>query len=149
MSLSLLHPPSDVVRWGLVALGTVTNPTLGLTWPGYHGVEPDLPDECVIFTGTSPIDHGSSMTDGEGLQHYGFQVRVRGVTDVSCYTKADAIRKAINETFGTNRTVTIDGTSYIVYGLTHTNVIPLGLDRSNTNRYIYTLNATASLDRIA
>lgn len=146
MSTALLHSPADMIAQLLVDLGLGTSPTadpLG-AWPVYVDQEPATPDNCITVYDTSPQSDGRSMIDGETFQHFGFQVRVRGITHKIGYAKAEAIRVMLNEN-SYDKTVHLDLSHYLIHCINGTTLLRLGKNTPSDKRSLYTINAKLCL----
>ena len=149
----MTHSPADVVRWLLVGspLNLGADPTvlpLG-AWPLYESNEPSTPDNCVTLYDTDGKDDGRSMIDGQVLDHYGFQVRIRSVDKSTGRVKADAIRDALMGAIYQNGVV-IGAANYWVHCIANIGrALFIGTDSPNTKRSLHTINAVVSLYQIS
>lgn len=150
MSLPFLHSPADIVRWLLVGIGVGTDPTLSVLqpWPVYAADEPDEPDNCLTVYDTTPQDDGRVHTDGEVLRMHGFQLRIRAVDHPTGAAKLYAAQVTMTEA-NVGRTVSIGTARYTVFALSKPSVGMLGKDMPNTARKLFTINALASIRRVA
>ena len=147
MSGSLTNSPQYIIRQLLVNLAVGTNYSLGGSWPVYDGSEPDTPDNCITVYGTDPEIQGHNLTDGEVTEQYGFQVRVRSVTNETGGSKAREIAQALDKSVNLT-VVTISPSSYVVVAVTRgSGPIPLGKEPS-TKRYLHTINCKASIRQV-
>lgn len=148
MSGSLTDSPQYIVRQLLVDLGVAVTPDGSATsWPVYDGSEPDTPDNCITVYGTDPEIQGHNLTDGEVTEQYGFQVRVRSVTNETGGSKAREIAQALDKSVNLT-VVTISPSSYVVVAVTRgSGPIPLGKEPS-TKRYLHTINCKASIRQV-
>lgn len=148
MSGSLTNSPQYIIRQLLVDLAVGTNYSLGGSWPVYDGSEPDTPDNCITVYGTDPEIQGHNLTDGEVTEQYGFQVRIRSVTNETGGSKAREIAQALDKNVNLTA-VTISPSSYVVVAVTRgSGPIPLGKEPS-TKRYLHTINCKASIRQTA
>lgn len=147
MSGSLTNSPQYIIRQLLVDLAVGTNYSLGGSWPVYDGSEPDTPDNCITVYGTDPEIQGHNLTDGEVTEQYGFQVRIRSVTNETGGSKAREIAQALDKNVNLTA-VTISPSSYVVVAVTRgSGPIPLGKEPS-TKRYLHTINCKASIRQV-
>lgn len=150
----LTHSPAEVIQWLIVALDLGSDPdpandALVGDWPVYFDSEPSNPDNCLTVYDTTGQNDGRTMIDGELLQHYGIQVRIRATDARTGWTKAQGIRKTLSEN-DVQRTVHVvaDGVDavYTLWNLARFGtVLRLGKDVSKTKRSLFTINFLASL----
>jgi len=67
--LILRDSPAEILRQALI--------DNGISIPIYVSSEPDLPDECLTIYDTAGLSEGRNMLDGETIQRYGVQLRIR------------------------------------------------------------------------
>lgn len=145
----MTNSPAEVVRALLISLGMGTDPASETSWPIFSTGEPDTPDNCITVYDTPGIGDGRSMVDGELFTHYGFQVRVRAITALVGWQKANAIRTAMAQSVSKMR-VSVDSSRYYVQCIAKIgNVLPLGRDTGNSRRYLFTLNAVVPIRQIS
>lgn len=145
------YSPANVLRWLLVALGDLSDPTVvdadhlpTGAWPGYHSNEPEYPDNLVVLYDTEGVPSGRNMTDGRPIYHYGFQVRVRAREARTSHDKMRSLRDTLFAVL--LRSVTIDSVPYLVHVVSGIGqIIPVGQDTPQSKRYAHTLNALISL----
>ena len=143
MSTALNHSPKFVIRQLLVDLGLGTDPSLDSSWPIYDTSEPDSPDNCITIYGSTGFEGGRLQYSGQVLISYGIQVRVRSLDPEVGWLKIHEIARAIDESIY-QETVTLDSSTYFVQSLSRTgDVIELGKDFQSSERYLFTVNATA------
>lgn len=161
MSIPFKHSPAEVVRQtlidfkqGVAGVWSQGNYT-GLPWPIFTDVEPPLPDNLLIVTDTTPVSDGRSMVGGESYQHWGFQIKVRGVNKPTAFMKADALRVFLNEDVYAHL-VTLTNhqpgqppqgpSTYTLYCFAQVNLLRLGLETQNSKRFLYTINGLVTID---
>jgi len=145
MSGSLVHSPQDVVRYLLIDNTQGTLPSDNDSWPIYTDNEPESPDNCVTIYGVESRDVGRRHVDGRRIEFHGIQVRVRSMGSQTGYIKARQIAVSLDEDV-LRDTVTISGSVYLVHSVDRVgDVIRLGKEKPNSNRYIYTINAVSPL----
>ena len=122
-------------------------------WPAYEQTEPDEPDNCITVNNTTPQLDGRSMLDGEQFQHYGFQIRVRGIDQPTAFQKIEQIRVDLNENLldmqMTLSTADNRQATYDLNCVATLQVISLGKNVPTTKRSLYTLNGKMPIIRIA
>jgi hypothetical protein len=122
-------------------------PSLNQAWPIAVGREQDPPDNVITIYNTTDKDEGRSSIDGEMAVHYGIQVRVRSDASNSelGYNKLNSILTAIDEEIY-RVTVVIGSSTYLVESFSRTSgILSLGTEVGATKRYLFTLNALATL----
>lgn len=144
MSGSLTHSPSDVIRYLLIDLGLGTAPSAGQAWPVHVEREPASPDSVLTVYTTQGRTRGRTQRDGIVQEHYGIQIRVRDARPETGHVKANAVACAL-DTLVKRNTVTIGAQSYLVEAVTRTGAVLSGKDAPSSNRYLFTVNALASI----
>ena len=145
MSGTLTHSPADIIRYLMIdfALGTI--PSDGGAWPIFVGQEPNNPDDVITIFDTAGIHDGRLQVGGEVQEHHGFQVRVRAANHVDGWTKINAIDVTLNESVLLD-TTTISSQDYTIQSITRKGtIIPLGKEKPDSRRDVFTLNAVTSL----
>ena len=141
----LTHSPADVLRRILIDLGHGTSPSDEGTWPISVGVELDSPDNTITLYDTVGKQNGRLMTSGERQEKPGIQVRVRAVSHVVGYTRAQLIATQM----ATNIyliSIKLDSTTYEVWSVSRTtNVLALGRETPTSKRHLFTVNAIMTL----
>lgn len=148
-STSLSHHQAQIIARLLVRLGLGTLAGAGGAWPVYYRREPPTPDEVITVYGT-PGGRGGGrvMISGEYLGYYGFQVRVRSQNPSDGYLKADEIATTLAEGCY-QEYVEIDGVDYFIHCVTGIgDVMDLNKETPTSKRNIFTLNASASIERV-
>lgn len=144
----LQHAPADVLRWLLIAMGFGTEPTLQLPWPICFKKEPTTPDNCITVYDTSSQMDGCSMIDGEQLQHYGIQLRIRTDDAKAGYAFAQNMYASVNAQLYSQR-VAIDSAVYDVQRLAKLSFLSPGSNEPTDKRITYTMNGLLALRRTA
>jgi hypothetical protein len=145
----LLHSPARILSQVMIDLGHAEEPTDDgdNDWEAYWAGEPDTPDNVLTFRDTEGVQDGRTHTDGIRHSHPGVLIRIRGAEAPETYAKAALLKVALDQQI-TYRAVTIDGTTYMVYGATaRGDPIDLG-KQSNSGRAVFTLNATLTVRRV-
>lgn len=146
MSLPLLHSPADILSRVLIAIGAGTEPGAGGAWPIGVDLEPNVPDNCITVFDTAGRPDARLM-DGQLMEHYGFQIRVRSVSHPIGYTKGYDLRTTMAENLK-DAFVTIDATPYVVPSVQTINLIRLGRESPNSSRYLFTINGLLVVQRL-
>lgn len=137
------YSPADILCQLLIDTGDLSDPEQTIDgWPGFVEGEPDTPDNCVTFYNTADKGGGDgrSMVTGEGFQHNGIQVRVRGKTSVAAYDKATSVKATLEQT--AMRWVSLGNSAFVVCAISGASS-PLALgrgDRSARGRQVYTMD---------
>lgn len=144
MSGRLYHSAADIVRNLLKNEGHGTLPTEREAWPLNLSVEPDKPDNCITLYDTQGRDFGFTTPDRERQVMEGIQIKVRAIDHQTGFNKANALAIAIDQI--SEEVLTIDGTQYIVHRIRRTSdVLVLGLEKPQSMRQLFTINAVVSL----
>jgi len=142
---------ADIVRQLLVDLGVGVDSTTA-DWSVFVNREPDTPDQAITVYDTAGITEGRLQVSGEVPEQHSFQVRVRSSHYPDGYDKIEAIATALDQTvYGNTITLTEEygtGTQdFTIHAATKRGtVIPLGVDESNSSRYLFTVNYTITFD---
>lgn len=151
---TLTHSPADVIRNLIIDLAHGTAPSDEDDWPVYVGNEPDTPDNVITVYDTAGRLDSKNMTDGEVVEHPGFQVRVRSASQnqyYAGYNKIDAIAKALDAvTVATVQVGDVAGTgdaTYTVTAATRTSsILAFGAAETGlTKRSVFTVNFIVAL----
>lgn len=164
MSGLLLHSQSDVALQAFIDAGLLSNPATqdseGIpagAWPGYEGIDPDSPDEVVVFKDAAGRGEMSDANSGITARHLGLQLTIRGRTKQSSAVKANALQHAMENLdpalgvvlFGLNVTMADDGTVYRLNNFADVgDVLPVGYEEG-TNRFIHTINVTVTMRKLS
>lgn len=147
----MIHTGANIVREMLVALGLGNMPSNpnAHTWPITVAQEPTAPDNAITVYDTTPMPQGRLQPTGKFIDHAGFMVQVRCSDSQQGKIKIDAIMTALMESVK-RTTVTVSdkyGTAaYLVTAVTkRSGPNTLGRDEGNQNRFLFTLNCTASI----
>lgn len=138
------YSPADITSRVLIALGVLSAPDDGLSWPCFVNGEPPDPDNIVTVYDTAGSDDGRSMIDGSVLGHYGINIRIRATKHTTGWNKARTIFDAIsNDVY--QHIVTIGAVSYLVWCFSKIgDILSVGKE-PNSQRNIFTLNALISV----
>lgn len=147
----MIHSEADIIRYVLVTLGLgnlPSNPNAH-TWPISVDQEPDQPDNAITVYNTSPQPQGRLQVSGLAVEHAGFMVQVRCTDSQAGKTKIREILAALTQDIN-RTTVTISNSrgtaSYMIQAVTRrSGPNTLGRDHDNENRFLFTLNCTASI----
>lgn len=153
MSGLIHHLPCQIVQQALIDAGIGIDPDTDpeTTWNVYHSLDADSPDGSLVIKDTTGIDRGTSQITGIVEREHGVQVTVRAARSAQGGVKAHEIRHWMETAvFGMNVTVAADGDlaagTYRLHCFANVgDVLPLGPKEQGTNRYLFTINATAVL----
>lgn len=141
MSLPFLHSPAVIVQ---ALISSIISPTTV-----YAGSEPTEPDNCITVYDTEGQADGREMVGGEILEHIGIMFRVRGKDHPTTYSIAANLRKAIAEQIRLNNLV-LGSATYTIWCFSKIKpIFFLGRDMARSQRYVFTVNCLASIERVA
>ena len=147
MAGTLTHSPADVLRRVLIALAQGTDPSDNGAWPIYASREPNLPDNAITVYDTQGRDDGRRQTDGERMEHFGFQVRTRAIDFPTGYTKARAVAVVMDKNIY-DEAVTLDSTNYLLHSVSRTtDVLYIGDDPAS-RRALFTVNGVLTVKQV-
>lgn len=153
-SKTFYHSPAQIIQKLLTVLGLGTLPSDDGAWPTYAVNEPDIPDEAIIVYDTAGIDQGREMVSGFRFEKYGLQVLVRASDHETGYTKSQYLGIVLDQGVYDN-VVTLarrDGggdCTYFIKAVKRTSpVYSIGGDTPKSKRRMFTINATATINRI-
>lgn len=145
MSGALTHSPAEIVRNLLVNLGAGTLPSAGGSWPISADQRLDTPDNAMTINDTDGRKDGRSMPTGEVFEHPGIQIEVRAATRGAGFLKAKAVATLLDEGVF-NDTITVSGKSYTITNVSRSGgVISIGKESPTSKRYLFTINAIATI----
>lgn len=158
---ALHHSPADIIRWMMVAINLGSSPTPWETggstssanaWPIFVAAEPNIPDNVITLYDTTWQSDGRAMHSGEQFQHYGIQVRVRGIDHPTGLLKALTIRETLDQSVY-DRTISIPvGSStyrYTVHCISSSSVLFLGKQTPSSKRSLFTINAKTTIRAVS
>lgn len=141
------HTIGEIIQQLLIANGLGVDPDilpLG-SWPVYSPTLPTKPDNLIVSVTRTGRIHGRTHVDGEVLQHYGFQLMIRGVDDRTGNRKAEDIRYKMQTSMYQN-IIVIDGSSYLIPCISNIGeVLALGIDHPNSKRSLFSINALSAI----
>lgn len=143
---ALLTSPAYIITEYLRSQGIVSDPTDDTTWPSYVSYMPDASvvktDVAVIYN-TSGLKDGRIM-DGEVIQHYGIQVKVRSNNHNKGWAKAEAIALSLDAVL--NSDITVSSNEYRIYNIQRTTpVVALGTEEGTVKRQLFVINFLVTL----
>lgn len=142
----LLHSPADVVRWLLIQTEQGVAPSSVGAWPVFVSIEPDRPDNCITVYDTEGILEGRIQTTGEVVEQLGVMLRVRSQNYPLGYSKCLNLQRELDQQIY-RRQVTVQNSTYVVHSLTRRgSILAIGKDRGNSDRFIFTLNYTLTIE---
>jgi hypothetical protein len=145
-----MNSPAEIIQALLVNLGLGTDPdnTPGGLWPIFIAIEPASPDDLIVINDTSPQYDGRSGPTKQSFQHYGVQIYVRAVDFPTGNLQALAIKVAC-ETQVNQTNVVIGSYTYLVPALCKFQILRPGFDTPTSKRFVFTMNPTSAIIRIA
>lgn len=148
MSGLLSHSPQYIVRQLLVDLGMGFDPVgTSTSWRIYDTSEPDSPDDAITVYSTQGVDHGQIQISGYRVIDHGIQIRVRARDPEAGFVKANQIAVALDETVRMNTTV-LGETVYLIWAFNRTGDLNQLGRMPNRNCYLFTINATVTLNPV-
>lgn len=149
MAGSLQHMPADIIRWMLIQDGYGTAPTQGGVWPIGYSQNPNQPDNVIWLVDSVGQADGDCQPDGEVQTHYGFQVLLRAVDELTGARKMNSIFIYFSGLQRKQVTAPDDGSVYLVDNISKiANIIPLGSE-PESKRVLYSLNAYTTLRQVS
>ncbi len=143
------HSPADIVRWLLISEGEGTEPIANSDWPINSSSEPESPDNCITTYDTSGILNGRIQKTGSMVEHYGFQIRVRGTNHRDVWRKINDLKEIIDRGIRLT-TINIESSIYLVHAITRSGgVLALGKESPTSQRLVFTLNAIVALKQLS
>lgn len=140
----LTYHPSRILVQLLIDAGLCSRGDGSTQWGAYYEGHNDLPDDLISIVGTQGrVD--SEDQYGNVNEHFAFQLLVRGADPEAAHTKIQTLRDALHRVY--QRVVTITprtgtGKTYVVHNVSGSSaVLPLGVDRPNSSRSLFTWNA--------
>lgn len=141
------HSPADIIRYALVDLGAGTLPSLQQEWPIFVHLEPDTPDNCMVVYDTVGFLQGRLHPTGQFVNHYGFQVLLRTSNAKEGMIKLASVEALLNSV--RRLEVSVEDAIYLVHSTTQrTPILPLGRDVDNSDRSLFTINYTVTLEPV-
>lgn len=148
-SVELIHSPADIIRYLLISQGKGSEPSDDLDWPMFTSSEPTIPDNCITTYDTSGVLQGRIQYSGEMVEHYGFQIRVRGSDHNTAWRKMNDIKTQMDQGVRLD-TVNINSSIYLVEAITRSGgILALGKESPTSQRLVFTLNAIVALRQLA
>ncbi len=147
----LLTTPAHILAEYIIeqAIGSMTDPDDGLTWPLYISRMSDgitVKTEVGALYDTSGLKDGRLM-EGQVIQHYGLQLKIRSSSHSTGWNKADVIANALDEVL--NAVITVSGEDYIIQQVSRTGpVISLGAEPGTKERRLFVVNFLVTLKRV-
>lgn len=149
MSQLLDHSPADILRYLLISLGVVSDPTPAADWPCYCSQEPNSPDRVVTTFDADGRILGREQLDGGLLERFGVQIRIRSNRHTDGWAKADAIRRELDREI-LRETIVVGSSTYCVQSFRRTSgVIDLGKEVGASKRHLFTINGLLTVEKIS
>lgn len=155
MSGSLTHSPAKILQQLLIDLGVVASVASGNSWPCFHSLEPDSPDQCVTTYDTEGRT-GGRVAFGETLEVHGVQIRIRALDVETGNSKINDIVTAMDDDVNRNL-VTVSGVGPVVVSKTYRvhaisrsgSISRFGLESPTSERTIWTVNFIMSVTAVS
>ena len=151
MSGPLDHTPAQIIQYMLEDLSLATLPSNGQgasDWPVFLSGLPNDPDNAIMVRDTAGIQNGRFMTDGEQQENFGFTIVIRSNKYTTAFTKAKAIKIALQETV-LRTSVTIGSDVYLIQAI-HPESGPIDAGKEEeSQRRLVTVNAVVNVRQTA
>lgn len=145
-----LYSPAFVTRKLLVDLGLGIEPDNTTTdWQVYSDDMPDIIDPVIVVLDTTGVVNGRNMVDGEMSEYPGIQIQVRSREPQAGWSKARQIALALDQAVNFLVVAPDASARWLVHSITRSgNIIAAGKDRPESERNLFTINATISLKEL-
>lgn len=140
----LTYQPSRILVQLLIDAGLCVLGDGSTRWSTYYEGHSDTPDDMISIVGTQGrVDSEDQHANVD--EHHAFQLLVRAADPEAGNSKIETLRDALVRVY--QRVVTITprtgtGKTYVVHNVSGVGpVLPLGVDRPNSSRSLFTWNA--------
>lgn len=139
--------PARIVAQLLVDYG-VAGAVGGVSaWPVYIGPTPDTPDNVLVVRNTTGGDESDILPAGALDLRYGFQLMVRGRTEILSWSKTLAAAAALRTVH--NETVMVGAVAYAVDAVTGlAPPLRVGEESATSKRLLYSLNGMLTVRQL-
>lgn len=139
------HSPATILRQFLIDSGLVPA-ELDVQWSCYIASMPETPADVVCAYDTAGTKDGRLM-QGLVIERAGVQIKVRSTSYTNGWSKADAIRSALDAVLRTP--VTVEGVHYVIpVFIRSTGVVSLGTEPGTTSRNVsFTINGLVAINQ--
>ena len=140
-----MSSPADIIYQVLLDSGIVEESG---KWVAYVSFLPDAPDDAVCIYDTAGRLDGRVMVTGEQVVHPGVQIRVRGLSYVEVWEKANEIAKGLDGLAKVSVALS-SSEAYTLINVSRTgDIIPVGIEEENgRRRHHFTINAVVTLEK--
>ncbi len=148
---ALLTSPAFILASYVIAegIGSMTDPVDNSDWPLYVSYTPDNDDvktDLGVMYDTSPLKDGR-ISEGEVINHFGIQLKIRTDNHVQGYVKAEEIANALDEVL--NDSIIINSNEYLIHNVSRQGApISLGVEKGTKNRRLFTVNFLVTMKRV-
>jgi hypothetical protein len=118
------------------------------TWAPFVAFLPDVPDTSMAVYDTAAVKQGRIMRTGEVIEKKGIQIRFRSSNYPAAWTKAEAIRDAIDALpVGTLVTMVPTAESWRIQNISRTSgILNVGMEEEgDRKRFNMTINALLTM----
>ena len=142
--------PATLLSYYTINVITLQDPSGIAVWPAYLGSLPDgdeVPDNAGCFYDTYGWKDGR-VSDGDTIEHYGVQVKIRSKEYEDGWAKIEQIAAAYD---GINHyyPITVDGDSFILYNVSrYGSTMTLGVEPGTKRRWAFTANFLVSVKQV-
>jgi hypothetical protein len=139
------HSPATILRQFLIDAGLVPV-ELDVQWSCYIASMPESPADALCAYDTSGTKDGRLM-QGLVIERAGVQIKVRSTSYTDGWSKAEAVRMALDAILRTP--VTVAGVNYIILVfIRSTGVVALGTEPGTTSRNVsFTINGLVAINQ--
>ncbi len=119
----------------------------GNLWVIYVGFLPDEIDNAICVYDTAGTLDGRIMSTGEQIEHFGIQIRVRGISYPDTRKKIEDVALFIAAQIRT--LVTIDSNDvYLVHNISQRGgILSIGVELTDRKRHNFTVNAITTIKK--
>jgi len=143
--------PASLLRQYTINIITLLQSPSGVAvWPSYLGSLPDgeeVPDDAASFYDTFGWKDGR-VHDGDTIEHYGVQLKVRSKEYEDGWAKIEEIAAAFD---GVNHyyPLTLNGNDFILYNISrYGTTMTLGVEPGTKRRWAFTANFLVSVKQV-
>jgi hypothetical protein len=139
-------PPSIIATY-IVGQSLMSVPTANNDWPLYISNLPDTPNNAAVIFNSSPVKDARIMSDGDVIQHYGFEILLRCTSDEDGWEKCNILSSALD--IIRNHFVTKGDNTYKIHNVTRLGGIgSLGNEPNSKRRKLFSMNFITSITKI-
>ncbi len=145
----LTSPASILAAYIIDGLEDMSDGNSGGTWPLFISAMPDsvnVKEDCGAVYNTTGFKDGRLM-EGQVIQHYGVQLKIRSEDHDTGWAKAEAIASSLDAVY--NTLITKDEVEFVLKNISRTSpVISLGLEVGTSRKNLFTVNFILTIKRV-